>query len=1013
MSRWDALKPTDSSSNNASNDKTIRRRGFHDRRNQVQRNSSSISELKGNNHHNRSQQQHQQKWQPSTRLQSGCHSDSSSSNNNRCGNSADCVGVLRRYADLHVQCHSSKSASSRTLGIIALARLVAEAASAAAPNHLLPPEHNATAVVRDIFLPALGSATTAAAPANSTNTGSGVRVRYEIVQALKCLFKVRSHASAMLAPLTQSVSDSGHEQVVVNPVRCALFQALQAAIRHDMLHDADTSTAAPTAAAAATCECFTLMLNCCRRIDCGSQSVATSTSAVEYLEISVIEGFLARALAEETTQTNSLQLLLAVLQFHPASGRSLAKLLLFQDVRNSTELTATRNACRQCNFCGSPDFLRQMHAPDPGLAALSMQCAAQLLAGLPLALWLQDEKPNPLRSRTFRDRVVAALLDLLQITGCVLRSTRLVDDNSLASLVKSLLTHVPCYLERSLLDRACMLVETVALEQRQSSSLCEVLVQCLGGYDTPDGRLTTMCAPMATWLEKPVGRLFVHSLLAAIPGSNGNNLDGKSSRLICGIVRSKPDTILNDESTWSSFRQAVLSTSRSDRALTAVQLIEALMHGRRDFGTTETTIPTVDVLIFVLSCLESTLSQENAILAYSACAALGSMLSSDWNMLQCDVVKSFIDQMVQLCVSRESTVKLKNQCCKSIGDICENYLASDASQTDDEVTAYICNLVTEGMLAVLADSKCKFAAKSMALFTCGNVMRGILLRASNPAVIHNGIVRDLAEIAFQLVACSEGKISVNAVRCIGFVTCVLFAIETDSEMIAVLPTFQRGTETLNMLVQAYLSQIANGNDHHIGWKQRTRIKKECRAACNAISVIFKHIGRVPRNHATQCLEKPVAALIRCLTHWPDTNDKVIVTALAALRSLDTLILSDICSRSGDNALGLGLIFCCNALFINPEMKQSSFGVHEIALTLRHFMSSVTVQDALFLLHSREASESAYLLQLFEWMVSNQVPSAAFRSFAVAMQTSTISMVIQIEQKFASSTLATDEQLDEL
>jgi hypothetical protein len=206
--------------------------------------------------------------------------------------------------------------------------------------------------------------------------------------------------------------------------------------------------------------------------------------------------------------------------------------------------------------------------------------------------------------------------------------------------------------------------------------------------------------------------------------------------------------------------------------------------------------------------------------------------------------------------------------------------------------------------------------------------------------------------------------------------------------------------------------LARGGNSERSWKERTAIKKHGWGASNSLATIFSDI--VIDDAVLEACQDAVAALVECLETLRVIHEKVAISSIAALRSVQPCSLSRI---SGKSALvGRAVIACLVHNTVDHETRDTNEKIgRELDCVLLHLLQCCSIADAHAVLRS-ESVTAARLGYLYQWMVENDCSAGAFDSFAIAMQRSDVLVDVQVEQRFASramSLLQIHDQGDEL
>lgn len=919
--------------------------------------------------------------------------------------------------------------------VSALARFVVQHA------RRLPAEETAMTVVQDIFLPRLhlvflggkqsavknhqtmsmvmqhGHTGVIAANNNDDQDDGSL-----VLQAVHALLLIETHASAILASLTEIVDDeTGTEHVVANPVRSQLFRVLQNAL--------------PRSAS-----CLTTAIRAARKID-GALKLTTHGTAdsdlskTEELNLQILVPFLKIAVLRENKkqQHAALDLQLALLQSRPAYAQSLVAWLLWREPTKSmgTSNPYSSHSCSTCGFrcrknesCSSnvsddaPAFLNILHgAIEVDTARVAMECAAQILLAIPFRLWLKSDKTDPssmpkkgygsMRSPSaFQRCVAAAIKDLVCIAHC--RLAHLVNDATL-SFARAILRDVPYFGSNDSNQNrykyeecAVPLVEILAANVSMKR-VRELLVECLGGQATPSGRLTERCAPVASWLRSERGRAFVDKRLLA-PEPQHELFS--TQKLTLSVLRGCPDLILCNAEAWALFQRSILTHCQSN-PLTSAQRMEALLRGRcqladesyfaleasRDAG----------FLSFVMPVLETFASIDQT--EQTQCLGLNCfslLLHSDWWVLGPKAV-SYVTRIVTFCVdTNHGSVQAAS--CKAIGDICQNLVQENLSD-DSIVTAKLVDVIFQALLDAMVSEEP--SVQCMSLFAVGNLAQSLDSLPKHIDGLNAKLIRSTSELSLNHMSSSNEKVAANSVRTTGWLACLVLnyreQMKTTCSDFDVVSFVCRVVQFLAQRVQIVVETSRVGGSAGLSWKQRSGIKKNGWGACNTLAILFEHQQYSPSEGCheewTSVYQMALECLMGCVASLTVVNEKVVVAAISAIRAFYRSTLSGMIS--GVANLGATLVACCVFVF-DDSVVSTSRSPHvdrEVRLLLPVLFSYFTTYDVLQSLGSVQFVST--LPELYRWMDKENCSPQCFQNFVKALKISDVAIDLDLEQHFTS------------
>jgi hypothetical protein len=914
---------------------------------------------------------------------------------------------LEKYALLRDECCKI---TREPFHIDALAQVVATSLD------ILPAEEMARDVVQGIFLPFLEEVS----PTTTTNTTDRqiLNAQLAVFHAIHSLLKNRKHASAVMAPLVNDVTIEGNENQVANPIRCNMFRALQL----QLLLKPPSNPGTDARPWEDCCQCLTQAIQEAKTIDGTKHHAGMADTDID---AAIVRRFLSCTLAAKTAsgriQKLSLELLHALIQRHPESALTLATsslLLMASPTVKTSSRERHSSECSRCGYSGTSLLLGAVHEThaDRGLA---MECTAELLHNLPLHLWLRNERRGPEGHRkfsqsTFRQQVSDGLLNTIRVARCFLDR---VDDernvDSLVHLIKVILLEIPYEDENDDLHKMASLLakESLALlldDTQRSSKLrdemTDVLVGCMGGRVTPQGHLTNMVSPISSWFSCTEGQEFIRALLLAAQEQDNPR------KVLRAVVRSSPQSMWTAGDTWDLFQQCVrvqVGSRVRGSQLAGLHLVEAMLRGRKDFGLDDTpgAIVSKALVSFVAPLLQKAITIDNSSCKCAGVAAYGSLVGIDWVLLSAEGggCLARVRSILVLCDGGgKRNAKVRSETCKAVGDICAEYFSADSFQLQDMgevrlICDEVCVVVERAMNDTVA------SVRSMALYAAGNLAQS-LLEDAVPLVVNPVVFSRLMLRVRDLMDDHDDKVTGNAIRSVAHAVCLLLR---EDHSAAFKDTTVEPRAFLNGVMKSLSTRIllcislARGGKSERSWKERTAIKKHGWGASNSLATIFSDI--VIDDAVLEACQDAVAALVECLEALQVVHEKVALSSMVALRSVQPRSLSRL---SGKSALvGRAVITCLVHNSVDHQMRDINEKIgRELDLVLLHLLQSCSIADAHAVLLS-DSVTVAHLGYLYQWMVENDCTAGAFDSFAIAMQRSDVLVDVQVEQRFASRAMS--------
>jgi hypothetical protein len=125
-------------------------------------------------------------------------------------------------------------------------------------------------------------------------------------------------------------------------------------------------------------------------------------------------------------------------------------------------------------------------------------------------------------------------------------------------------------------------------------------------------------------------------------------------------------------------------------------------------------------------------------------------------------------------------------------------------------------------------------------------------------------------------------------------------------------------ESLSAKVSSTLALVSNEKRGSLSWKQRSVAKKHGWGACHSLAQLFQAMEGIDDDQPliASCSEA-VRKLILCVEHFSSLNEKVAISAMAALRELEPLRFAEVAGKTG--LIGEALATCTIQLY---EVRRS-------------------------------------------------------------------------------------------
>lgn len=820
-----------------------------------------------------------------------------------------------------------------------------------------------------------------------------------VIPALTALLSRESrHRTALLAPLLDTISDQERR----NPLREQLFQGLSM----QLLSKSPNNN---SLLVGELYQLVALALHATKVID-GESSSEDEKDLPPSVVSSTLHGPNGQ---QQRLETNALSLLQAYLYRYRSAATSFVSDTILQPL--SLLSTATKiNPATACPICSYQHnctaFLNTLHSGTAKSTSLCADILCLQLPHLPWKLWLTTDG-------TFRNRITQGIESLLRICFCRLnnRLEKKLDATSLGRLAVTLLCKVPLHLDEMLQQQSMGLISwaNTSLQQVSNSSMVstiarEILVDSIGGKNTPEGSISPMSPSLKRWLESdPASTDFISTLV-----SQGE----RHHRLVGALLRSKPTMIVDDEILWRTLQRQVSPASVACMKLSkSISWIEELLIGRERLHEEQITLKRkIGSLVFPLlqTGLGTTVSTATRV---STCNACGHLLPLDWAELGIAKTTSLMNGIMVIAMDGDLSVKLQTAGCKSMGCACDHMFSDRHFSESPEGSTLLRKIM--GLLPGLCSAQ-PCSVRCMALFAMGNVAQiliGRIVESDAPVVV------SYATICVSMLRSEQDeKVVANVIRTAGHVlsllvyhgssNCSSVSMEHNDRMSSV---FDFAEDVIIELVgRLHLAVKLAGRDgctRNFGCNKRTAVKKHGTGACNALAEIFRHrpVAEASNRAGTEPLCRAaiqgLLSVFQSLTHVSNTNPKLVVSASRALCSLEASTVPTLVDRDGSSVLR-------NAVLSSVAWLQTSSN-NAVALSsqreavesvLMLLLRGLTSHDASYILKWCYAQSLQPLLSfLVRWMTDKQCSCECFVPFALAIQMPSVNFVldVSVEQQF--------------
>lgn len=825
------------------------------------------------------------------------------------------------------------------------------------------------------------------------------------------------NCSALMAPLVDHISVDGAERQSPNPIRQLLFQALQhrlLLLTNSSVTDLGRKDMLSNDVAITVVHCLTHALQMAKAID-GTQLHACHPD--KDVTPSVIQRFVSMSLEFEQWQHSSLELWLALLERHPDCASSFtANILLPSPVMHTPPLTSPSSSsksklaglpCQLCGLFASQTFQEILHSiTNNDNTLLCMKILIRTIPRLPIQIWMRNERNTTHTLMTFRDQICHGFDNILSIVTCLTRrmeSLEAIVVTALVELIETLLLGISVMTDPTIELRVTDLLRilsTIALQPHYSHAfpVRDLFVNLLGGKITPQGQRTPMCCWLQLWLRSKDGSEYVKKLL--VPSLNNTQKEESPlRRLVDALLRNIPDVILDDDEVWVMFQSFVTDEKQAH----GVHLMEALLCGldRARFYTSR------DVVSFAVPILLCAAEQTTDISrCVAACNSYGSLATHDWRAMlsraDMGLLTHIFRSVLDICSNASLNAKIRSAGCKALGDMSAKCFV----ETDFGQHHCLVHLLRDIAQALkVSSSDLRASVRCMALFAMGNVAQ-VVRGCTGLDQLDGSIIVEMSEICLNSMHDPDEKSVANAIRSVGHATVLL--MDRNTQQLWTLHGFSAANfarqvmehliaRVNHVVTLTTVGQAEESTHLKLNWRQRSGIKKHGWGACNTLSLILTHGVMVVDNEPICILA--IQALLRCVVHTREMNEKVAIAAMKALLCVNATTLMSLVSKCDILVQAISVLIGILVDSTDNDQQHGSVTMSrrlmaEVELTLHRLLSGLSIQSALSILRTTPPEHVRFL---FEWMVRKECPSAFFVPFALSIQTSVVNLDLATEQ----------------
>jgi hypothetical protein len=630
---------------------------------------------------------------------------------------------------------------------------------------------------------------------------------------------------------------------------------------------------------------------------------------------------------------------------------------------------------------------------DASLDVMLADSTICLLENAPLLLWFRKSGRTARSTiNSFHDRIHSGMCSLIRI--CTYRLQRYHYNPTVIGVGISILLRVPFENDDKLANEAVALVNAlICLWRREevdnAAQLGKALTKVMGGQLTPQGNLTTMSIPLRAWLRTGKGKTLVRNILTGSKPSKGK----EEADFLQSVTRTLPVVILNkDDTIWRDYVRFVdVWDQFSSRR--AAELVQSLLQGRNNFNIDTGVECTSDLLQDVVPRLRAWVVSSETGTRIAALTCYSLLDTPVWKEL---IVSGSLQRdlnLIYTSMRQEDGIgqKIRSEACKILGEVSTN-LIPVIKETGDLATPLV-QQICQQFVACLDDTSDNVV--SMAVFGLGNLAQALIFVDMGVLPVESRYLLSAAVVS--KLDAGDPKIASNAVRAAAWMICLLgrFRKEEDEQLFH--DTLDKCLECISARIEQ-VQALERGELSHFSWKQRSTVKKLGWGACNALTIIFSKVKVssadfwMERQRVVDC----VKLLYICLENLPSANEKLVVTAMTALRSLDAKTLYQVIEDKA-NVITSFCILIGHLCSVADGRKESKLE-REMGMTLAHLLDACTINDIRHVLEYCQINN--YIGGLYEWAKEQALSADMWGKLALAAQQCT-TLDVYWEQHFVN------------
>jgi hypothetical protein len=361
--------------------------------------------------------------------------------------------------------------------------------------------------------------------------------------------------------------------------------------------------------------------------------------------------------------------------------------------------------------------------------------------------------------------------------------------------------------------------------------------------------------------------------------------------------------------------------------------------------------------------------------------------------------------MASTCQDERAGQKVRSEACRSLGEVTTNLIPVIGAAGD--ISIQLVHKICQQLVACLDDPSDNVV--SMAVFGLGNLAQVLSSADLNILPDESRYLLSISVIA--RMNSDDPKTASNAIRAAAWTICMLEHHRKQGDEDFFHDTLEKCLERIAIRIEQ-VQALEKGDLSHFSWKQRSAVKKLGCGACNALTIIFSNVeasSNVGANYprVVTCIQ----LLFLCIEDLPSANEKLVSTAMGALRSIEARTLCRVMENKACmiKAIDTLMQHLCTFAGNRKESKLHS----DMGTTLVHLLDSSTIKDLHHVLEHCQTRDDVG--DLYQWGKEQALPTDVWGKLALAAHQCT-SLDVYWEQRFvneAHQLLLQSELLDEL